>query len=281
MSDIRPAKRRTPHIKPHRRTLIKNSRRPARTSRQIIKYGISFFALILIVATYIVLFRSSLFMITEPIIVGNVRVDQNMVQEKIDPLLAGSRWGLFPKRVLFVVSPTEIKELVKNSASAILSVDVRKELPNILKVEITEREPLAIWSAAGQFFFIDKEGIAYDKILRSESKDANISLITDEHNKPTVEGDRVITNDTLKFVRTISDSFSTVGDLGVNFFIAPSRLAPDLTLVTSEGWKVVFDTSSDADLQISTLREVLKSKVSNTNQLNYVDLRIPGRVFIK
>lgn len=250
-------------------------------SKKATKYALSFLVVALLAATYFVLFLSPLFKVDQPIIVGTNRVDKDKLARIVQPYLAGYHWGLFPKRVLFVINPKQIESALVSATPAVAAIEVRKEIPNILKVAVTEKEPLAIWSAGGQFFFVDEKGVAYDKIQRSESSDANIPVIADEHNKPTVQGDRVITKITLSFLKTISDSFITLNDLSVNFFVAPSRLAPDLTVVTNDGWKIIFDTSQDALAQINALKEVLKSQVDDPKKLEYIDLRIPGRVFVK
>ncbi len=281
IQDVKPIRRRAPVLNPNKRTVFKTKRKSLSKKKKIYFYLLVAFAVIIISAAYYVLFWSSLFKITEPIVVGNSRVSTDFIQEQINSHISGNLFGIFPRRAILSINRQAITASILNASSAIETVDVRKELPNILKVVISEREPLAIWSAAGQFYFVDDRGIAYDEIMRSESRDASVPVIVDEHNKATVEGDRVMTKETLDFVISTYSAFSTVEDLSINFFIAPSRLAPDLTLVTNEGWKVLFDTSRDGESQIKILREVLEREVEDTNTLEYIDLRIPGRVFVQ
>jgi len=199
----------------------------------------------------------------------------------LTPFLQARRFWIIPGDALLAMPREQMEQAVQQAVPAIASVEVRKELPNILKVVITEREPLAIWSAAGQFFFVDAGGIAYDEIQRSESRDVSLPVIVDEGAKTTLEHDRVVTQETLEFVRGIfADVTQRVG-IGINFFVAPSRLAPDVTLVTSEGWKIIFDATKSAEQQVTILKEVLDKQVKDKKNLEYIDLRIPGRVFVK
>ena len=238
-------------------------------------------ALILLGGVYGVLFWSPTFRIDQPIVTGTERTDPTDIQAAVAPLLDKMRWLILPNRALLAAPSGELAEAAQSVSGSIESVTVKKELPNVLKLEVQEREPLAIWSAAGDFFFVDERGITYDHIERGESRDVSLPVIVDERSSATVEGDRVTTEESLRFVSTIYAELTRGGGIGVNFFVAPSRLAPDLILVTSEGWKVFFDTTTDAHTQVLTLQTVLKEQVKDRRNLDYVDLRVPGRVFVK
>ncbi len=265
----------------HRRTLYQTKQKNWHVSGKVLQIALIVAVVALLITIFLVLFWSRLFRIDQPIITGAARVSTEAILTAVSPILNTSRFWILPGNALLGVSNKQVEQAALQTSPAIASVEVRKELPNVLKIIIHEREPLAIWSAAGQFFFIDERGIAYDEILRSESRDVSLPVIVDEGARATVEQDRVVTEETLQFVRAVfADVTRTVG-IGINFFVAPSRLAPDLTLVTSEGWKIIFDSTKPADQQVIVLKEVLDNQVKDKKNLEYIDLRIPGRVFVK
>jgi cell division septal protein FtsQ len=278
---MRPLRRRSPRAQPHRRTLYHIKKKNWHISPRFLSIFLGVFFFVLLVSIYAVLFWSNLFKVKEPVILGAGRVPQQAIETTVASLIDGTRWGLIPRNALLGVSSGEIAHAVEQVSPAIKEVEVRKELPNVLKINITEREPLAIWSAAGRFFFIDERGIAYDEIVRSESRDVSLPVIVDERHRETVQNDRVITEQALGFVRETYEGLTRLAGVGVNFYIAPSRLAPDLILVTSEGWKVLFDATQPASTQVTTLSEVLKEQVKDRKNLEYIDLRVSGRVFVK
>jgi|GEM_PF-4485131 len=278
---MRPERRRQPHYRPHARTLLHTKERSWRVSSRWVGRGLIALLVLLAAAIYILLFWSPQFRVEEPIISGTERISSAAVSDAIKPLLKGLRGWVAPADALLVAPSDKIEQIILDSFEGVASVTVHKELPNALKITVTERKPLAIWSAAGQFFFVDERGIAFDEIVRSESRDVSLPVVVDDRQRATEEGDRVLTEDTLRFVRDVFAGITREAGVGINFFVAPSRLAPDMTLVTSEGWKIQFDTSQPASLQIATLSEVLKTQVRDPNALEYIDLRISGRVFVK
>jgi cell division septal protein FtsQ len=278
---MRPIRRRSPRVQAHRRTLYRIKKKNWHVSPRFLSIFLSVLFFVLIISIYVVLFWTGLFKVSQPVILGATRVSQEAVEAAVAPLIKGTRWWLIPRNALLGISSGEIASVVESVSPAIKEVEVRKELPDVLKINITEREPLAIWSAAGRFFFIDERGIAYDEIVRSESRDVSLPVIVDERHRETAQNDRVITEQALAFVRETYEGLTRMAGVGVNFYIAPSRLAPDLILVTSEGWKVLFDATQPASVQVTTLSEVLKEQVKDRNNLEYIDLRVSGRVFVK
>lgn len=278
---MRPVRRRAPYLRPHARTLLKTTERNWRVSSGWVGRILAILLVLLVSSIYVLLFWSPQFRIEEPIVLGTERISSAAVVDAVEPLLGGMRGWLAPANALLAAPSDAIKHKITESFSGVADVRVHKELPNALKITLTERKPLAIWSAAGQFFFVDERGVAFDEIVRSESRDVSLPVVVDDHQRATIEGDRVMTEATLTFVRDIFAGITREAGVGINFFVAPSRLAPDLTLVTSDGWKIYFDTEQVAAVQIATLTEVLKSQVKDRGNLEYIDLRIPGRVFVQ
>ncbi|MFO0702565.1 MAG: FtsQ-type POTRA domain-containing protein [Candidatus Andersenbacteria bacterium] len=281
VDDMRPIRRRAPVARPHGKTLYHVRERRLRVSPRAVRGVLVGIVAILLIGVYILIFWTPTFRVEQPVVTGTQRVDASVIQAAVAPQLNGLRWLVFPRRALLSAPTTDIEHAAEQASGSIEHVAVRKELPNTLRLEVTERQPKAIWSAAGNFFFVDDRGIAYDQIQRSESRDVSLPVIVDEAGTPTEAGDRVTTTDALTFVADVYAELTRGGGIGINFFVAPSRLAPDLILVTSEGWKVYFDTTTDAHQQVLTLQTVLKQQVKDRRNLKYIDLRVPGRVFIK
>ena len=281
MDDIRQTRRRAPYMRPHARTLMRVSHKQSGMSSRWTARVLIGLLVVLVGSIYALLFWSPQFRVEQPVVTGTERVTGAAVIELVTPLLSGSRWGIAPANALLAAPTSQIEQTITETFSAVASVVVTKELPNVLNISVNERQPLAIWSAAGQFFFVDESGVAYDEIVRSESRDVSLPVVVDERNRTTIENDRVMTEATLVFVRDAFEGITRETGVGINFFVAPSRLAPDLTLVTSDGWRVLFDTEQEAAIQIASLDEILQSQVTDRGSLEYIDLRIPGRVFLK
>ena len=276
-----PIKRRKPAIRPHGKTLFTVHQRSRTLSSRTVRWLIGIGVVTLVLASYGVLFFAPTFRISKPVFTGLERLNEEDLASVVEEHLDTNSFLIFPQRSLLAAPSAAIKSSLLASSGVIADVEVRKELPNVLKIIITEREPNAIWSSGSSFLYIDDRGIAYEEIARSESRDVGVPVIVDEQRTPVVAGDRVITLEVLDFALGAYDELTRTSVVGINFFIAPSKLAPDLILVTTEGWKVFFDATMLPQIQVLTLTEVLEKEVSDRRNLDYIDLRVAGRVFVK
>ena len=62
---------------------------------------------------------------------------------------------------VFLLPPDQIRMRALQSFPELASVEVSISLPNIVAVEVTERQPVILWQQAGSFTWIDKTGAAF------------------------------------------------------------------------------------------------------------------------
>jgi hypothetical protein len=58
-------------------------------------------------------------------------------------------------------------------------------------------------------------------------------------------------------------------------------LLPEVTMVTTQGWKVYFKIDTDPEYQAKLLETILGQKITNRSKLEYIDLRFGERVFYR
>lgn len=64
-------------------------------------------------------------------------------------------------RPIFLLTPDNIKEQTLQAYPELASVEVTIDLPNIVIVNVTERQPLILWQQDGGFTWIDETGTAF------------------------------------------------------------------------------------------------------------------------
>ncbi len=86
---------------------------------------------------------------------------------------------------IFMVDPEEIKSLLAISFPELADVKVVTGLPAVLKISVTERQPILAWKTGEQTYWVDKTGYIFpargdaDKIVRIEADATPPILMTD------------------------------------------------------------------------------------------------------
>lgn len=127
-------------------------------------------------------FFSQFFLIKKIEIEGNKNILSGNIKETINNNIFQSVLGLIPGNNFFLNKNEEIETALLNKFSEIKSVEVNKKFPNLLKIKITEKNPLIIWCRLEDCYYIDNNGTAFlsaEKRLLPE-KDEKFIKITEQ-----------------------------------------------------------------------------------------------------
>jgi len=69
--------------------------------------------------------------------------------------------------------------------------------------------------------------------------------------------------------------------LDVSHYTIDRLNSDQLTMVTTQGWYVIFRTTDSANDQIARLALLLQNKITDRDQLEYIDLRFGEKTFFK
>lgn len=178
---------------------------------------------------------------------------------------------------LFILSKTTLKDEISKLFPAITKIEIKKEPFHILKINFIKRMPVGIWCSANCYYF-DEDGIIFKEAPISEG--SLILKITDNNKTGVSLGDQVLSSGQLKFITEFNKK---IGDNN-RFKIIEFKIktAPDLEAVTSGGWSIYLDQGQNPLVAANNLIIILDEAVKNkTSNLEYIDLRIPTRVFYK
>lgn len=110
------------------------------------------FALLLLLGTGLYLFWSlPEFRVSSARISGNQRITTEELNAALE--LNG--------KPIFLLTPAQLRERALRAYPELASVDVTVDLPNIITVKVTEREPVILWRQDGGYAWIDKTGTAF------------------------------------------------------------------------------------------------------------------------
>ena len=228
-------------------------------------------------------FFSPFFRITEIYLLENDMVAETDIQNSIirnRPLNIG--------KSLLGLSERRLSDDLAAAFPAITDISVNKEFFHGLTINFEKRLPLGLWCPKGDpsgpagtvCYFFDKEGIIYKEAPQTEG--ALILKVINFENLDVLPGQKVLSGDILNFIIAFNGHINESENLKmIEYKIKP---APDIDFeaVTGGGWSVYIDPSRSAAEAAANLFTVLNESVkNNADNLLYVDLRIPSRIFYK
>jgi cell division septal protein FtsQ len=228
--------------------------------------GISTLAL----AIYLIFF-SPVFIATDFDIVNNHLISD----EKI--LQAGFPNGFKPLNVL-LMNETKIKRSIVKQILQIEDVKFKKDLLHQrLLVDIKERDTAIIWQSNNERFLINRDGVVYDVA----SIDSPLVVVEDLKNVPVTLGQKIVAREFVEFISAVSANLPRQTGLTIRRVTVPETTF-EVEIETSAGWKLILDTTRSWENQLNNLMRVLQQlNPADQQKLNYVDLRIPDRVYYK
>lgn len=283
--------------------------------RKVKKILFLILTLFLIGGIFYFLFFSEVFKFKNFAISGVRSLDSEEIKETIEFLLEG-RWLLIPANNFFIVKEQALEAAILSKFKRIEEIKIKKKLPNIfalhrasagLKIEIGEKNLNLIWcerkievseSTPGEegeeekrCFYLDKDGMIFGKTFDidlenlDEEKLVNTPFILVEEEKDDFSNleERVATPEIVDFVLQIKLILPKITGLKMVKGSILLASAGQINIETEEGWEVYFDTTRGLTSQVKILDLVLTEKITKEERevLEYIDLRVPGRIYYK
>lgn len=186
-------------------------------------------------------------------------------------------------------------ELILTERLAAERVTIDKLSTNILRLTVQERVRRFILHTPHQYFWIDKAGVVLGELSNQEKKDVDIRLAAKRPLTPTDPPIIFYDPDVVPLVidQGIPDpqisSWLAISlqmqKQGVNYReIEPSQDTSSTKLVvkTAQGYEAWFDASLDTlEMQIEAFKAFQEQKPKDLQVKEYVDVRIPNRVYVR
>jgi len=254
---------------------MRKYRKPYRIKKKKSIFGNRFFwlgILILVIFSgifYLICFHS-FFQIKEIKISGNQKVlieeIQKIIEEKINQKIL-----FFNSKSIFLANFGEIKKEILKNFPLVDEINLKRKFPNTILVQVKERKPIAIFNQADKNFFIDKEGIIFERLLEVDPKMLkikNLILTADlELGEKVMEKEQLIPileieSKLRKDLKILSQEISIVSE-------------ERLDIKTSESWEIYFNLKENLNWQITKLGLVLENRIppEKRRNLEYIDLR--------
>jgi len=209
--------------------------------------------------------------------VKNINVEgQNKVSADSIKLLAESKLEneilFFNTESIFLVKSGEIKEQILDDFPQIAKAEVRRELPDIIDIKISERVGQAVWCQEERCFALDNEGIIFEDIFDVATDTFRVRGGAGD--KPDLKlGDKITDKDKLSQVLYLESKLRDK----IKISIVDINMVSDerLNAKTLAGWEIYFNPEEDLNWQLDKLYAVLDKEISSEKRddLEYIELR--------
>lgn len=191
--------------------------------------------------------------------------------------------SLIGKNIL-LIQPEIIEQSLADSIFQIHNIRVVRKLPSALKVVVQEKQPSLLLLSGGKYHFIDRQGIAYEEAQLDTLPGIVLPTIknTGEHSN-VVLGTAAVSEPFVTFILEAQKSLPGATKAQIAEIRIPSLSAREVHILLDTNWLIRFDTSRPLESQLNVLQRLLEHTIpaESHNQIEYIDLRIPNRVYYK
>lgn len=237
-----------------------------------------------------IFFFSTIFTVNALEIEGIKTLGRGEVEEEVYQALQKMRVWPFRSENIFFINEKKLSDTLTDKLFT-QSVSVDKKYPNILRLNIKERQTSLVILKEGRFWQIDRNGVIMREISESKEK----AEIQDQISHPVM--DRSSTLPILEISRDVDpsvghtyvtdfrvsvwlDTFKSLQDMGFGYRNAMVEYATSTKLILNmfEPYDVYLDVMEPIEPQIQSLYEFMRIK-KDVKIKEYIDARIPGKVY--
>ncbi len=197
--------------------------------------------------------------------------------EKVRSIVANNinqqLFGVFDSRSIFLAPLGAVEKYIAAEIPEIRQATISRVFFDSLEIELTIREPVALYCSAGKTacFAIDEEGYLFEQKDRPVASE--ITIIDLSNHGITIKTEALEPR-LLTIITTINKTLGE--DIAEYIIFSPKRL----DLVSEQGWRVYFNLAKDMEVELAKLKFLLEEEIPGEllEDLEYIDLRFE-RVF--
>ncbi len=219
-------------------------------------------------------------------------LDQTALRGEIDGYFQQSRNWPWGRKNIFALNEKDLEEYL-SSKLFVNKVIVDKTYPNILRLMIEERQRSVVLVTNNQIYVVDDYGVitdVADDAMTSTTRNFLTSDTPIETSKeiyvhyPTstqmAKGQEIFGSER---VRGLLDLSAKLRDTGIWFKTLNIEYGDpaSISIILKQNKKVLLALDQTIDAQIETLRSFIASKPKWEEITEYIDVRVPGRIYYK
>lgn len=250
-------------------------------------------AIIAILGWCYVVFMSSWLHISEVYAENLHQIDAVELKREVFAILdSDPRWRPWPKRHRWFIDKERLQIQLKERLFA-QRVEVVNTSSAQLQLTIQERSKRIILHSRQWYGWVDLQGVVTTELTDNERRDAQSILLGqrawNKGDAPIIkknldeapnEGFVITTESEMKDWLYWHDQLISHG-LSLRELVPPTASSTRLVALSGFDEEVIFDITTPLDLQVKTYNEFKKTTEGARKRYEYVDVRVPGRAYVK
>jgi len=148
---------------------------------------------------------------------------------------------------------------------------ITRSWPQTIRIEVVERQPWAIWQAAGTSYVVDDAGV----VLPATASEGLPAIVVSTGAPVDLQPGQVVDQDAVALTRSLMDLVPA--QLALNVATFEWSDASGLTLTTDAGYRVVLGDSQNMDYKLAVWREIEEQLGRESMSGHVLDLRFGDR----
>ncbi len=213
------------------------------------------------------------------------KTEKKFFENKVSQYLEGKYFRIFSKNNVIILSKKNLKSFLKEQEKLIKDIQINKKFPQSMEINIVCQEKYFIWHQPSGYYLVNEEGRIFAELSESELSDyrKNSIEVVSENSKLAPE-EFIFDEKKANFFIELGEKPEL--DLGLDFkekAEIPVLAVDEITVETKKGWKILFNTKESLNKQLKIIKKLLEEnlKEENLTNLEYIDLRIPGKAIYK
>lgn len=214
------------------------------------------------------------------------------VASSTSEILEQGRWTPWEKANILFIDKDDLAEQLKARLFA-ENVVVDKLYPDILRLMISERQRSVVLVSKDQILMVDMTGLVTNDMDNSAATDTASMLdgkmLADNKHPPVIVCDLPelatagyqITDQ--NGIKMWIEAYRSLVDANLKFrYLKLSEPgSQSLKMVSEAGYEVIYDLEEPLEPQIEAYNKFIQSKPKDLKISNYLDVRIPGKIYVK
>ena len=239
--------------------------RPKKNTNYLLIFDLIIFFGTVSAIIYVVFF-TSVFTINRIKIYGLEQIDKKSFTQEVKTKSI--------RKNLLLLDTIKLRKTILGNYTQIKEVYINKDLPSVLVLNVKERHLVFVWKVYDQYYSVDEDGIVYEKL--SEETNPILEIPGSNLQRPKF-GKKYFSYNETSFIQKINKSFSNETKLDIQKIIL-NRSAFEIQIQTKK-FRIIFNDIRSYQAQINSLKDSLPQIQNKIHE--YIDVRVPGKIFYK
>lgn len=185
---------------------------------------------------------------------------------------------------LFLVARERLAQSLREELPELATVQILRRLPGTLELYLQEKVAVAFLETDGRTFSLGNDGRVIAEVSAEDARRAHLPKVRDLHTASTIHpGDTVLNPSVMQLLHEVIVQLPEQFSVSVDALIIPAIGSEEIHVQTSGGWNMYLDARRPLADQLAALEKVVTEELdaATLQRLEYIDLRIPGRVFYR